>query len=649
CYGNRLTSLDVSKNTALTYLDCTGPGTGGGRCNELTSLDVSKNTALTDLRCSGNLLTSLDLSNQNHLSSTELSQILTVKAVKLADDRMGIDLGASGIDAARFVNFKKDGVGMDAVVSGQYLIIADNVYDSPGTVKYQYDTQCPTEAKTMAVEITVDLSDFPSSGIFLNEQYFPDAYFRAALADLLGINEGDELSMSHIRTTYLGFGNSKYQIYDPTGIEYFTALRELFFGGCRGNFSLDVSKNLALEELGSVRSDIASINASGLTALKIFEFSDTPLESVNITGCTALEKFMCFPGRLTSLDLSDCTALTYLRCYANDLNSLDVSQNTALTYLECSSNQLTALDVSKNTALTYLNCSGNQLTSLDLPDCTALTELYCQVNQIFGSKMQALVKSLPTVKSGVFFVKAQAPYDDGNVITKSQVKIATDKGWAVKARRSDGTQIDYAGTDVEINVTNFPDANFRTFVSGASIDTDGNDYLSNEEIAAVTNIDVIKKSIADLTGIEHFTALKNLRCTGNQLTSLDVSGNTELTYLECSENQLTELNVSQNKKLTELWCDGNQIKGDKMLALVESLPEVTPSKQFGVINTKNDNEGNVITKSQVKVATDKGWAVKDWNGGSAIDYAGSDIPGDVNGDGVVNASDIMSIYNIMKQ
>ena len=38
-----LTSLDVSKNTALTYLDCSH--------NDLTSLDVSKNTALTYLDC----------------------------------------------------------------------------------------------------------------------------------------------------------------------------------------------------------------------------------------------------------------------------------------------------------------------------------------------------------------------------------------------------------------------------------------------------------------------------------------------------------------------------------------------------------------------------------------------------------------------
>jgi Leucine-rich repeat (LRR) protein len=41
CYGNHFTSLDVSKNTMLTYL--------GYSSNQLTTLDVSKNTALTSL------------------------------------------------------------------------------------------------------------------------------------------------------------------------------------------------------------------------------------------------------------------------------------------------------------------------------------------------------------------------------------------------------------------------------------------------------------------------------------------------------------------------------------------------------------------------------------------------------------------------
>ncbi len=57
CYSNQLTNLDVSKNTSLTYLECND--------NKLTSLDFTKNTVITTLRCSFNQLTSLNLNNGN--------------------------------------------------------------------------------------------------------------------------------------------------------------------------------------------------------------------------------------------------------------------------------------------------------------------------------------------------------------------------------------------------------------------------------------------------------------------------------------------------------------------------------------------------------------------------------------------------------
>ncbi len=61
CEGNKLTSLDVSKNTRLMTLSCLG--------NLLTELDVSKNKKLIEINCGYNSLTSLDLSNNAALTS----------------------------------------------------------------------------------------------------------------------------------------------------------------------------------------------------------------------------------------------------------------------------------------------------------------------------------------------------------------------------------------------------------------------------------------------------------------------------------------------------------------------------------------------------------------------------------------------------
>ena len=110
---------------------------------------------------------------------------------------------------------------------------------------------------------------------------------------------------------------------------------------------------------------------------------------------------------------------------------------------------------------------------------------------------------------------------------------------------------------VAIDPTNFPDANFRTYVS--TFDKDNDDRLTPAELAAAESMSLIGKSIGDLTGIEHFTALTHLRCQKNQLTSLDVSKNTALEELDCGDNQLTSLDVSANTALKELYCMNNPL------------------------------------------------------------------------------------------
>ena len=112
----------------------------------------------------------------------------------------------------------------------------------------------------------------------------------------------------------------------------------------------------------------------------------------------------------------------------------------------------------------------------------------------------------------------------------------------------------FAGEDVAIDATNFPDDNFRAYVSD-NFDQNNDGFLQDSEISAVTRIDVAKKNITSLKGVEYFTKLTQLICKNNSLTSLDVSKNIELEYLWCSINPLEELNVSKNLALSILICE----------------------------------------------------------------------------------------------
>lgn len=65
CGINKLTSLDVSKNSALKYLWCSD--------NQLENLDISKNTALNVLYCGNNQFTSLNTSRNSVLIELDCS------------------------------------------------------------------------------------------------------------------------------------------------------------------------------------------------------------------------------------------------------------------------------------------------------------------------------------------------------------------------------------------------------------------------------------------------------------------------------------------------------------------------------------------------------------------------------------------------
>ena len=106
--------------------------------------------------------------------------------------------------------------------------------------------------------------------------------------------------------------------------------------------------------------------------------------------------------------------------------------------------------------------------------------------------------------------------------------------------------------------SHFPDAAFREYLK-KKFDTDHDEWLSSADLNDITEIDVHEKNITSLKGIELFPNLKKLDCHTNQLTELDVSKNTALTYLDCSENNLTSLDVHENAALKYLDCGKNQL------------------------------------------------------------------------------------------
>ncbi|WP_372474454.1 T9SS type A sorting domain-containing protein [Capnocytophaga sp. ARDL2] len=110
-------------------------------------------------------------------------------------------------------------------------------------------------------------------------------------------------------------------------------------------------------------------------------------------------------------------------------------------------------------------------------------------------------------------------------------------------------------------VVNIPDENMKQIlVENLEINTNEDDEIQISEAVAYTGaIDLLNMGIQDLTGIEAFVNITELDCSENQLTSLDVSANTELKKLYCYDNQLESLNLNQNTLLELLSCENNQL------------------------------------------------------------------------------------------
>ena len=91
-----------------------------------------------------------------------------------------------------------------------------------------------------------------------------------------------------------------------------------------------------------------------------------------------------------------------------------------------------------------------------------------------------------------------------------------------------------------------------------TIDKNADGQISEKEASVATWLHISSSDIRNIDEIKYFSALTELSCYDNQLTTLDLSNNTTLTSLGCGGNQLTTLDVSKNTALTHLSCYENQ-------------------------------------------------------------------------------------------
>ena len=375
--------------------------------------------------------------------------------------------------------------------------------------------------------------------------------------------------------TYLNCSGNQLTSLDVTNN---TALTNL---NCVSNqlTSLDVSKNMALTDL-KCHSNTYEITLTGNT----FALSTLP-EGFDVRKASEWTNATIEGNTLTVTDLTDPTQeVTYI---------YDLGKGSTATFtLKIASAELTKDMVQKIEAQTY---TGEAITPVTLicGDYTLVEGTDYTIE--YADNTNAGTASYTITGAGIFtgeltgefeIVKATPKYDiptnlvasDG--VTLADVELPEGFAWAdeTKVIGKQGTYtflatftpkdtVNYeivknieitVESGIAINEENFPDPTFRTYVDD-NFDTTDDDALDAAEIAMVTSIDVHGMGISNLKGVEYFTALTDLVCHFNKLTSLNVTNNTALEVLLCYSNQLTSLDVSKNRALTYLDCDSNQL------------------------------------------------------------------------------------------
>ena len=119
-------------------------------------------------------------------------------------------------------------------------------------------------------------------------------------------------------------------------------------------------------------------------------------------------------------------------------------------------------------------------------------------------------------------------------------------------------------TVVEVDKYNFPDDNFREFVSD-NCDINGDGKLSKNEIARVDRISVYNKDICSIEGVKWFTSLKSLYCWGNHISTLpELPASLEQLGLDNNEFTSMPTNLPEGLKALDV--------GDNKIPVIDNLP-----------------------------------------------------------------------------
>ncbi|SDR92477.1 Por secretion system C-terminal sorting domain-containing protein [Polaribacter sp. KT25b] len=370
---NKIKTIDVSKNTKLEYLDLGS--------NELTSINVSTLINLETLYLGGNMLTSINISQNNELIKLGLSAN-KLKSINLEYNKKlerlalsenlftSIDVSSNTKLTYLYANDNKD------LYSLNMSNLKYNEISSLSNIRNCPNLYCVTVTDVAAAfdKFKVEQQRDSHTGFSLNcteTTSIPDANFEQYLINL-GYDSGE--IDGKVITGNLSAINSlnikSKGISNLSGIEDFINLVEL--NAANNQIStIDLSKNLLLENLFIANNQLQTIDLSNNLQLKNIDVGENDLSNLDVHLLVDLVTLYCDQNQLTVINLFSNKELLVLIANENQLKTVDIRENDNLFLIDVENNLLESLTIKNgsNTKITTFKAKGNlNLTCIEVDD-----------------------------------------------------------------------------------------------------------------------------------------------------------------------------------------------------------------------------------------------------------------------------------------
>ena len=502
CSDNNLDTLNLSMFPNLFILECFN--------NQIRHLNVSQNILLADIQCSVNSLELLNLENNPNLNSIKCSgnqiQTITFNGTCIATE---LNCAYNQIED----------LNTSQLVELQYI---DCSYNQIADLDFSENTQL------------IQLN--------CNDNYLTSLNLRNGNSSQLGsfsaLNNPD---LYCIEIDDLSAVKSN-EIWEKDEIAEYS---EDCDAPIPMTYVPDDNFEQALINLGYDDELNDSVPTSSMESITVLDLDEKNIQDLTgIEACLNLNHLYCESNQLTELNLNANTNLFTLSCSRNQLSNLEIQLCTKLTRLYCSYNNLQELNFPKEN-IEKIYCRYNDLKDLDCSNCPNLSILVCSFNQLSGLSIKnSNIEIIDLVADGnpdLFCIEVEdveKALSNGNMSFLPQVNFSTDCG------------------NFTIDMTYVPDDNFEQALIDLGYDHVGilDDYVTTARISSIEEINISNKNISSLQGIESFTALKELNCSFNQLTQINLENNQILMHLECYNNPIKSINISQNTNIDFLSC-----------------------------------------------------------------------------------------------